>query len=170
MFTHGLILAGLGLAVTLTAPVSKALRPTEAEVRKKLDGSWRVVGWERPGEKNLLGNDWIEWEFDGDRACQSYDTGQVEQFKYGIKLDVARDLMRLDLVIRDGEKVRITPGIFRFDGNDLIWVQGSEMPAELLKRETTARAVRPDTFSPKAPQSWDKLTLRRGETRYGRPE
>jgi uncharacterized protein (TIGR03067 family) len=169
MFTHGSALAGLGLAVLLAAPVPKTSGPTEAEVRKKLAGSWRVVGWERPGEKSPLGNDWIEWEFDGDRACQSYDTGQVEQFKYAVKLDVTRDPMHLDLVSGTGKEQRVIPGIFRFDGGDLIWVQGHEVPGEILKYEAPARSVRPDTFAPKAPQSWTRLTLRRGQTRYGRP-
>jgi uncharacterized protein (TIGR03067 family) len=169
MYTHASALAGLGLAFILAAPVPKAPGPTEAEVRKKLDGSWRVVGWERPGEDSPLGNDWIEWEFDGDRACQSYDTGQVEQFKYAIKLDVTRDPMHLDLVSDTGKEKRVIPGIFQFDGGDLIWVQGHEVAGEILKFETPARSVRPNTFNPKASQSWDKLTLRRGETRYGRP-
>ena len=169
MFTHGSALAGLGLAVVLAAPVPKAPRPTEAEVRKKLDGSWRVVGWEQPGGESPLGSDWIEWEFDEDRACQSYDTGQVEQFKYAAKLDVTRDPMHLDLVSGTGKERRVIPGIFRFDGGDLIWVQGYEVTEEILNAETPAGPVRPTTFAPKAPRSWTKLTLRRGQTRYGRP-
>jgi uncharacterized protein (TIGR03067 family) len=169
MSIHGPALAGLGLAVILAAPVPKAPVRTEAEVRKKLDGSWRVVGWERPGDESPRGNDWIEWEFDKDRACQSYDTGQVEQFKYAIKLDVTRDPMHLDLVFDTGKEQRVIPGIFRFDGGDLIWVQGHEVAVEVLKAEPPAGSVRPNTFTPKAPRSWTRLTLRRGETRYGRP-
>jgi hypothetical protein len=126
---------GVALAWTRTAepaPVPKPLPLTTEQARKKLFGCWYEV------EKVVAGQPWpkhnfgaLGWKFDAEEVENWQLTGELvtDLHRGGPKINITTTPWRLDVHNRkDNGEVVVLAGIFKFEGDDLIWV--TEFPGD----------------------------------------
>lgn len=146
VFVVGLVSAGVA------APVPKSIRSELDHIKQAMPGDWDVT--ERTNKPT---GRWEEsYEFDDRTACQTVDTGQVEQFNFRYRLTQAGGVVGLDLWVKDGKKVLAQTGIVRrtADG-ELVWRLTGERtfrdglpdPADMPARPTWAADATSDQFT-----------------------
>lgn len=115
------------LALGATAPVPKPKPPTQKEIEAKVFGSWYEYDGVYRGRPMSDGFEPFGWKFGrGDAAIWQFG-GELSagEFPGGVKIDITKTPWRLDMHDRTNkDSVVVIPGIFKFDGSDLIWATG----------------------------------------------
>jgi hypothetical protein len=128
---------------------------------------WREIRTEE-WYKNRKG-EWVYSvvEDEGKMCGWSLDPEEVEVWDWmgelspvrfaGLQIDTRWEPMHLDLITKTDEKneLRVRPGIFRFAGNRLIWVQAPDTEFRASGEYTT----RPTSFTPTKTNRCQRLTL-----------
>lgn len=118
------VAAGAGSADPPTAPP----RDAAGKARAKLFGWWEEVEVVRAGEKNPAGHEWLGVKFTAAEVRTITIGGQTETttFPNGLRIDTTKVPWRLDFVndteIATRGQRSICTGIFRFEGERLVWV------------------------------------------------
>jgi hypothetical protein len=153
-----LVLFGLGAVAALAGPArgelgdrepSLAIGDMEQVVRQRLRGTW--AEWE--------GNDFrqeedIWWDFLNPQsvtpnlAVATYIKHESQQITYTLRLNVRQYPMWLDMHYYDGGRARVQLGIFRFEGNRLVLIEGEHVDAAAWEKTKGKLPRRPWTFQP----------------------
>jgi hypothetical protein len=99
------------------------------------------------------------WSLDPDEVEVWDWMGELSPVRFaGLQIDTRQQPMRLDLITKTDEKkeLRVRPGIFRFEGERLIWVTAGETHAF---RASADYPNRPTSFIPTKTNRYQRLTL-----------
>ncbi|MBA4063383.1 MAG: hypothetical protein C0501_06655 [Isosphaera sp.] len=116
------VAAALALGSVVAAPVPKPPPPlTEAELDAKVYGSWVEVEGGKEAGKPVPGYGW-GWKLDP-KAAETWDAGLSLGPYWKAEANTAVVPWRLDVFDKsDSGRVVVKPGIFRLDGDALVWV------------------------------------------------
>ncbi len=160
-----------------SAPQSDATRGLNpAEDVRRLHGWWDEIE-PSPDIKPAAGPQMrITWQFTSMKTYRLIDMGQVEQeIDPPVRIDLTTWPWHLDLVeyIHDGRETRqkprpqgVTLGIFRLEGDRLIWVRGAwhEIDPKTWPKGVEKLAGRPKDFAAPPQTKQHRVVLRRSAT------
>ncbi len=154
-----LLLVGIGAAAALAVSArgdlgdrrepSLAIGDMEQLMRRRLRGTWAEwVGNDFRKEEDiwwdLLDPKWAT----GDLALATYIQHESQQITYTVRLNVRQYPMWLDMFHYDNGRERVELGIFRFEGNRLILIEGETVDAAAWEKAKGNVPGRPWTFHP----------------------
>ena len=161
------VMAAVGSAAELpVAPPPRAAKPTRAEAERRWADYWvevAVTAGGKPGDPAWYwGRSFVPDTADGSFASWLVmGEAVLSPYPGSLTIDVTTDPMRVDLV----HTGRVVPGIFRFDGDDLVWVTPREFhPPAAFGCEPMAR---PTDFTSTAANGHVVRVLRRAGGLYG---
>jgi uncharacterized protein (TIGR03067 family) len=99
------------------------------------------------------------WSLDPDEVEVWDWMGELSPVRFaGLQIDTRQEPMHLDLITKTDEKkeLRVRPGIFKFEGDKLIWVLAPETEEF---RAAADYATRPTSFTPTKTNRYQRLTL-----------
>jgi uncharacterized protein (TIGR03067 family) len=135
----------------LPGPPSAKDQGAAARVRARLRGSWRELPADHLKGKPVDPLGGVTWEIFPDYApdlarLTDWDN-EAQQWGGDAVLNTEPDPMWLDLRFRDNDKDYVQVGIFKFDGDRLLWARGKWVDAKAYDRAKGVMAERPKGFT-----------------------
>lgn len=152
--------AWFGVLPAAADPISKPAPFNQEAVLHKLYGCWKEVGGAVAGTpRSELKSEPIGRRFESDRFVEWTTGGEViVDYFPPCRVDLTTTPWQLDAVSiderskRDG-KVKVSPGIFRFDGDKLVWIRGwpsvvdpKAWPQKLPSRPTEFKSTKENGY------------------------
>jgi uncharacterized protein (TIGR03067 family) len=124
----------------------EARKKADAAMLKKLTGTWEL---DRPGRKpsKFAQNGDVGWDIGPELIVITYHDGQTEQFQHKPFIDTSKKPMWLDLLYLTDQRVAL--GIFKLEGDRLIYVEGKHYPVKEWQKAKGDLPGRPKEFNVK---------------------
>lgn len=154
------------LALGAAAPVPKPKPPTLKEIEAKVYGSWYEYDGIYSGRPMSDGFEAVGWKFGREDAAIWQFGGELSagEFPGGVKIDITKTPWRLDVHERKRDNtVVVIPGIFKLDGDDLIWATEPSGDWWWQLRPSGEYAGRPKDFTSTPENQYEVRRLKRCE-------
>lgn len=153
------------LALGVAAPVPKPKPPTQKEIEAKVYGSWYEYDGVYGGRPMSDGFKPFGWKF-GHEDSDTWELGgelSTGPCRGGVKIDITKTPWRIDIHCKGSESVSVRPGIFKFDGDDLIWATASSGRWHSAVSPTGEYSSRPKDFTSTPENQYEVRRLKRCE-------
>lgn len=161
--------------VSPAAPVPKQSAAEAEKIRKKLFGCWVEIEIIQAGVRNPETHAWLAWHLT-EKYTETVTLGgqtEMDRFPNALRINTATTPWQLDHVNDSmgprGRKRYVCHGIFRFEGEHLVWV--NEGPGILLDPDMEPSAnykYRPKDFTSTAENGQKRIVLKKSENRWFR--